>query len=111
MDDILGESRELGRRISKSDIYADYCAAFERVKDNTELLARIAKFKRVQIDYSRDGLSFDQEKHLSKLFFDLNANPTAAQFLEAEKKMLALMLEVYENLWADCDVAIGEGIL
>ena len=109
VDDLLGASRRLGRRISKSDIYTDYRAALLRVKDNTELLWRIAEFKRVQIDYSRDGISFDQEKHLSKLFFDLCANQDAALFLKAEKKMLQLMLEIHENLWTECDIfIIGE---
>ena len=108
MDNILNASRRLGRHISKSDIYANYHAAFERIKDNTELLARIAVFKRVLIDYNRDEINFDQEKHLSKLFFDLCTNPDAAQFLEAEKKMLTLMLRVHENLWVNCDVFIAK---
>ena len=106
MDEILSASRRLGRLISKSEIYLDYSAALERIKEAPELLAEIAEFKRIHIEYSRDGISFDQEKHLSKLFFDLNANPKAAQFLEAEKKMLALVLGIYENLWAECEFQV-----
>ena len=104
VDSILEAARKLGIDISTSDIYTDYNSAFLRIKDNTELLERIAEFKRVQIDYSRDTISLDQEKHVSKLFFDLCANPDAAQFLEAEKKMLTLMLGVNESLWAGCDI-------
>lgn len=103
---ILDASSELGRRISGSDIYEDYNAALLRVKNNPELLAKIAGFKRIQMDYSRGEISLDQEKHLSKMFFDLCSNPDAAQFLETEKKMLALMIEVHENLWAGCDILL-----
>ena len=106
MNTILDAARKLGSSISKSDIYTDYSAKLMRIKDNTELLTRIAEFKRVQIDYNRAGVSLDQEKYVSKLFFDLCANPDAAHFLEAEKKMLTLMIEVHESLWADCDIFI-----
>ena len=106
LDDIFSMSRDLGQRISESGIYKDYNMALLKVKSSPELMAGIAEFKRVQIDYSRGEISFDQEKHLSKMHFSLYSNSDAARFLEIEKKMLALILEVHENLWADCDVLI-----
>jgi len=106
VDDILDISRDLGQRISESGIYVDYRAALDRIKDDPGVLARVADFKRVQADYSQGEISFDQEKHLSKLYFDLCVNADAARFLETEKQMLALMLGVHENLWAGCDVLI-----
>ena len=111
MDGILGSSRDLGRRISESDIYLNYRSALEWVKEHPECLVGIAELKRVQIEYSRGEMNMDKEKHISKLYFDLCANPDVARFLEAEKKMLALMLEIHENLWADCDIYVaGEGM-
>jgi cell fate (sporulation/competence/biofilm development) regulator YlbF (YheA/YmcA/DUF963 family) len=101
-DDILNAAGALGTRISESGVYADYGAALARVNNNPDLWSRIEEFKRVQTDYGRGEISLDQEKHLSKLYFDLCANPDAEQFLNAEKKMLALMISVHERLWEGC---------
>jgi cell fate (sporulation/competence/biofilm development) regulator YlbF (YheA/YmcA/DUF963 family) len=99
LDDILIAASDLGRRISESGVGADYAAALSGVKGQSELWAKIEDFKRVQMEYGRSGIELDQEKYLAKLYFDLCANPDAERFLEAEKKMLGLMLEVHERVW------------
>lgn len=107
MEEIFKLARKLGQSIEESGANAEYSSALAKIRTDPRLVAGIREFKRIQTDYnSRGELGLDQEKHLSKLYFDLCMNPDAKRFLECEKRLLALMLDVQESLWSNCDISL-----
>ncbi len=108
MDDIIRAARELNDSIKSSVACENYRVAREKIEHDSEILEKIKFFKKTQLEYGRaDALSFDNEKHLSKLYFDICLSDDAKNFLEAEKLLFKLILSVNNTVWSGCDLDVN----
>jgi cell fate (sporulation/competence/biofilm development) regulator YlbF (YheA/YmcA/DUF963 family) len=103
-EELINAANKLAEGFSKSKIYSDYMLYKEQIKNNPELFANLMEFKHIQqaLEYKRShsGISFEEERHLSRLYSELTLNEQAAGFLACESALLNLYKQTVDTIHA-----------
>jgi len=109
-DNIFDLADKILNCIKESKVYNDYLDAKNNVEDDTEIMEKIKFYKIKDLEFQNkiiqnQTVSFDEEKYMSELYFNLMLNPKSKRFIESEKNMINLMGSIYERL-SDCKIEL-----
>lgn len=111
MEEILALTREIAFSIKESNIYKDYLEARQKVDNNPDLKKKIVDFKQKHVEFQskrskNEDVSFDEEKYVSRLYFDLMLNDEAKKYFDNEEVLLHLMGSIYKTLDEECRIDV-----
>jgi cell fate (sporulation/competence/biofilm development) regulator YlbF (YheA/YmcA/DUF963 family) len=93
--EIMTAAKGVSALIRESRAYREYAAAKDALNNEPNLAERIAEFRRLDAEY-RKGVDngfyhFDAEKRVSKIYWDLMLNQTAADYIRREREVTELI--------------------
>ena len=107
---ILENAGQLAELFKNSDLYRDYCAYKEALKnEDTEISEKITAYKKSQYELETKRLkngsvSFEDEKRLAHYYTELSLHKTAGPFLEKEYELLDLYRKVMDIISDACEI-------
>ncbi len=106
MEKVISAANELAAAITNSACYIEYKKYKEIIASDKELSDKVSYFRKTQLEYQaklieNKGVSFEEEKHISKMYFDIILNDNAKIFIECEKQMLDLVCMVQDVIFND----------
>ena len=109
MQEALLLAEDVAKAINKSEIYENYLKARKKIKEDKELFNRILEFKRCNLDYQKklmngENISFDEERNISRKYYELKESEEAVEFFRTEHAMMNLMRQIYGVLFMECKV-------
>ncbi|MDR3239220.1 MAG: YlbF family regulator [Clostridiales bacterium] len=93
-NDVTDRAQDLASALQKSDIYQEYWDAWEALKADGILLARLKDFKKNIWRASSDH--FEEEKRLGSIYAELTLSDKARIFLEKEARLCELLRQTME---------------
>ena len=96
-------AEDLRERIENSEVYREYMVHSSAVGSDKILFSKIVELKKAQFDMQAKTMqnippSFDEEKYISKLYFDLMLNKNAKNYFDSEKQMIDLYKSIEDIL-------------
>ncbi len=109
MERIFELTNNLANALEECECFKNYTNSKIKISSNTDLCRRIKEFKGAHLNFQAKLLqniqtSFDEERHVSKLYADLLLNDDARLFLESEKIMLEIIAKVYSTINNSCKI-------
>ncbi len=105
MENILKTANKLAALLESSECSLNYKKYKAVVECNPPLFNEIKEFKLLLESYkSKTSHTFEDEKIISKKYFDVLLNDDAKAFLESEKQFSQLMYSVWEIVSASLKV-------
>jgi cell fate (sporulation/competence/biofilm development) regulator YlbF (YheA/YmcA/DUF963 family) len=100
-------AEDVAKAINKSEIYGNYLKARKKIKEDKDLYNRIVEFKRCNLDYQKkivngENISFDEERNVSRKYYELKESDVAVEFFKSEHAMMKLMGKIYGILFTEC---------
>jgi len=107
----LGKAITLADEIREGEVYTRFIRARAAIKENPDAHYALECYNKLRASYGgKDELSFDQEKHLGNVYWELMLNETVKEYLQAEKNLFDFMKTFYALFGELFDIAVGEMI-
>ncbi|MDR1532686.1 MAG: YlbF family regulator [Clostridiales bacterium] len=112
MNECIELAKEIAEKLRGSDCYKRYTEAGRVIAESPGLRDKIRHFKRAQLEYhaklfENHDLPFEEEEKVSRLYAELRLNADARGFMECEKELLDVILQVQEIVADSCDIDAG----
>lgn len=103
MKTLVSKAKALSDEIIASEIYSNFVNIHNEIKNDSKTMEQILAFRKKQQELSSlemlgHEISFDEEKSIGNMYFNLKLHENAHKYLEAEKELLTLLASVQENL-------------
>lgn len=112
MDEVLKLADNISDILKNSKTYCDYVKAYNKIKENSELMERVNKMKREHLDfasnYKNGNYDFGREKYISQEFYKLMLDKDVETYFMNEHKMVQLIGEIYDRISKNCVLQIFE---
>lgn len=112
MDQVLVLADQMSELIQTSKVYTDYIAAYNRIKNDSEIMNRIHSIKRKHVEfadsYQKGHYDFNTEKYLSQEFYKLMLNKDVETYFMNEHKLVKLLNDIYSKISLNCILQVFE---
>ena len=93
---MLEKAASLAAEIRRSAVYNRFIWARAAVRENHDAHYALECYNKLRASYgSKDGLSFDQERHLGNVYWELMLNETVKEYLLAERDLMDFLKTFY----------------
>jgi cell fate (sporulation/competence/biofilm development) regulator YlbF (YheA/YmcA/DUF963 family) len=111
MQDTLELSRQLNRCIRESDVYKNYQYCKEKLKQRPDKLKAFLEYKQKNYEIQHDEMldnPYDEVNNLFQEYDTLVHDTIVNDFMRAERKLVYMMRNMYEEVAQDLDFDISE---
>ncbi len=112
MDKVLDLAEQISDIIKHSEEYIEYERAYNKIKNNAELMEKISSIKGKHIDFAqncKDGnYDFGREKYLSQEFYKLMLDKDVETYFMNEHKLVKILNEVFDKISTKCVLQVFE---
>lgn len=112
MEEVLNLAEQISDIIRNSQTYIDYQKAYNKIKNNAEIMEKIRKIKGEHIDFARNysngNYDFDREKYLSQEFYKLMLDKDIETYFMNEHKLVSIMNKVFDKISTKCVLQVFE---
>ncbi len=99
-DEIISLTSVLVTGITETLAYQDYQRCKDRIS-GSELFYKLRRLRQAQ---AQTGRGFEEQRALSTMYTELFLNEDVNRFLQAEKHLLGLLQEVFDNLYRSLEI-------
>ncbi len=106
-DSIREELKRLTEALRNTTEYREYKAAEKAVEENPELKERLVEYRMMNYNLQQEfdpGVIEQKTEELDRLYEELDKDPTAARFLDAEMTFCRMMQELSMAVYAAFDI-------
>ncbi len=106
MDQVEKATDALVSAIENSDCYKIYIQSRQHIMQDAELSLKLKIYQNelLKTQTKGDALSFEDEKHMGSLYFELTLFEDFRNFIESEKKLIEMFYNIHERINECCDV-------
>lgn len=112
MEEVLNLAEQIADIIRHSQVYLEYERAYNKIKNNTEIMEKIKKMKGEHIDFAQNykngNYDFNREKYLSQEFYKLMLDKDVETYFMNEHKLVRLMNDVFDKISMKCVLQVFE---
>ncbi len=107
MDRVLNLASQIGDMFTNSETYKKYMELYEDIKEDTELLEQLTKYRNLKMqNYVKhtvyDEVNDDFDGEIAAMYKELNQNQVVNEMFSLEDELLKTLSEVYKIIGEKC---------